>query len=69
MAVGQEAVVANAMEAIRQYVEQEAAHELADRDPHDFALVTALFRVLPAEADVGLVRSSKRLLVMATRWV
>jgi len=57
MAVGQEAVVPNAMEAIRQYVEEEAAHELGDRYPHDFALVTAaLPPVLPAEADVGLVK-------------
>jgi hypothetical protein len=30
MAVGKEAIVANAMESARQHVEQEAAHELAD---------------------------------------
>src|SRR5208282_3905262 len=57
MAVGQEAVVPNAVEAIRQYVEEEAAHELGDRDPHDFVLVPATLPVvLPAEADVGLVK-------------
>ena len=57
MAVGQEAVVTNAMEAIRQYVEEEAAHELGDRHSHDFALMTATLPVvLPAEADVGLVK-------------
>jgi hypothetical protein len=56
MAVGKEAVVTNSMEAIRQYVEEEAADELGDLDSHDFALGTAAFPiVLPAEADVGLV--------------
>src|ERR1700674_1462650 len=56
MSVGKEAVVANAMEAIRQHMEEEAANELGDRDTHDFALVIAAFPiVLPAEGDVGLV--------------
>src|ERR1700676_5623815 len=56
MSVGKEAVAANAMEAIRQHMEQEAAYELGDRDSHDFALVIAAFPiVLPAEGDVGLV--------------
>ena len=56
MSVGKEAVVANAMEAIRQHMEEEAANELGDRDSHDFALVIAAFPiVLPAEGDVGLV--------------
>jgi hypothetical protein len=56
MAVGQEAIVPNAMEAIRQDVEEEAAHELADRDAHDSVLVPAPLPILlPAEADVRLV--------------
>jgi hypothetical protein len=56
MSVGQEAVVANAMEAIRQHMEEEAADELGDRDAHDFALVIAAFPVvLPAKAHVGLI--------------
>lgn len=56
MAVGEEAVAANAMETVEQYVEQEAAHELTDLEPHDFALVTATLPiVLPAETDMGLV--------------
>ncbi len=56
MAVRQEAVVANAMETIRQYVEEEPVHELGNRDAHDFVLVpTPLPILLPAEADVGLV--------------
>src|SRR6266704_5473659 len=56
MSVSKEAVAANAMEAIRQHMEEEAANELGDRDTHDFALVIAAFPiVLPAEGDVGLV--------------
>ena len=56
MAVGEEAIMSNAMEAARQHVEQETPHELADVEAHDFALVsTALPIVLPAETDVGLV--------------
>ena len=56
MAVRQEAVVTNAMEAIRQHVQEEAAYELGDRDAHDFVLVTATLPVvLPAEANVGLI--------------
>src|ERR1700681_1165531 len=56
MSVGKEAVAANAMEAIRQHMEEEAPNELGDRDSHDFALVIAAFPiVLPAEGDVGLV--------------
>jgi len=56
MTVSQEAIVTNAMEAIRQYMEEEPAHELADLDAHDLALVTTTFAVnLPAEGNVGLV--------------
>ena len=53
MAVGREAVIANAMEAIGQDVHQEAADELAGGKPHDLDLVPAVLAVvLPAEADV-----------------
>ena len=56
VAVGEEAIVANAMEAGRQHVEQEAPYELADVEAHDFALVmAALPIVLPVETDMGLV--------------
>src|ERR1700693_1260734 len=53
MAVGQEAVVPNAMEAIRQRVQQEAADELIGIEGHDlgFAVMTI---VLPAEADTAI---------------
>ena len=56
VAVGEEAVVTNAMEAGWQDVEQEAAHELGDVETHDFAhTMAALAVVLPAETDMGLV--------------
>ena len=56
VSVGKETVVTNAMEATRQYVEEEAAYEFGDVNSHDFALVNAVFPiVLPAEGDVGRV--------------
>ena len=54
MAVRQEAVVANTMEAIRQDVEEKATNELADFQAHDLALVTTPFAVrLPAKRHVA----------------
>ena len=56
LAVGEQTVVADAMEAGREDVEQEAAHELAHVEAHDLAAVTAVRAiVLPAEADMALV--------------
>jgi hypothetical protein len=70
VSIGKESVVTNAMEATRQYVEKEAAYEFGDLDSHDFVLVNAVYPIVhPAEADVGLVRSSKRPLAIAMRWV
>src|SRR5438128_8302049 len=44
------------MEAGRQDVEQEAAHELAYVEAHDFVLVKSVLAiVLPAETDMGRV--------------
>lgn len=51
MAVGQEAVVADAMEAVRQRVKQEPTDELVCREGHDLrAAVMAV--VLPAESHM-----------------
>src|SRR5262245_40474615 len=56
MAVGEQAVVTDAMEAGWEDVEQEAAHELADVEAHDLAALTAVLAiVLPAETDMGRV--------------
>src|SRR5262249_51242776 len=54
MAVGEQAVVTDAMEAGWEDVEQEAAHELADVEAHDLAPMTAVLAiVLPAETDIS----------------
>ena len=56
MAVGEQAVVTDAMETGWEDVEQEAAHELADVETHDLAPMTAVLAiVLPAETDMGRV--------------
>jgi len=55
MAVGEQAVVTDAMEAGWEDVEQEAAHELADVETHDLAPTAVLAIVLPAETDMGRV--------------
>src|SRR6266404_5686607 len=55
MAVGEQAVVTDAMEACWEDVEQEAAHELADVEAHDLAPMAVLAIVLPAETDMGRV--------------
>jgi len=56
MAVGEYAVVTDAMEAGWEDVEQEAAHELANVETHDLAAMTAVLAiVLPAETDMGRV--------------
>ena len=54
--IRKQAVVADAMKAIRQDVEQKAAHELADRQSHGLALRgTVLAVILPAKADMVVV--------------
>ena len=56
MTVGEQAIITNAVESIRQHVEQEAAHELADRQTHGLALRgTVLAVILPAKADMVVV--------------
>src|SRR5258708_29771966 len=57
MAVGEQAVVTDAMEAGWEDVEQEAAHELAGVETHDLAPMTAVLAiVLPVETDMGRVK-------------
>src|ERR1019366_1522929 len=56
MAIGEESVMPNTMKPVRQQVEEETAHELADLQAHDFVFVIAAFPVvLPAEAHMGLI--------------
>jgi len=54
MAVGHEAEVADAMEAVGQRVKKEAADELVGLEPHDFCRAV-LAVVLPGKGDVILV--------------
>ena len=51
--IRKQSVVADAMKAIRQDMEQEAAHELPNSQPHHLILVVAVVPViLPAKADM-----------------
>ena len=52
LAVGEEAVVADAMEAVRQGVQQEAADELVGVKRHELGLAVMAI-ILPAEGDLG----------------
>ena len=56
--VGEEAEVADAHEAARQQVEQEAAQELLDRQSHQ-PLLVAMGGVSPAEGDVAFVEGDQ----------
>src|SRR5262245_43248385 len=56
-AIGEQAVVTDAMEAGWEDVEQEAADELAGVETHHLAPMTAVLAiVLPAETDMGRVK-------------
>ncbi len=63
--------MADAVEAARQDVEQEAADELVGGERHDLLAVGAVAAiVLVAEGDAGARRSAiSRLFEIATRWV
>ena len=52
MAIGEEAIVADAVEAVRQGVHQEAADELVGAERHELRLAVVAI-ILPAEGDVG----------------
>src|ERR1700733_2599532 len=55
--VGEPAVVADAMKARGQHVQQEAAHELLGRQAHCFVACTPVFAVvLPAEGNTAIIQ-------------
>lgn len=57
---GEQAVMADAMEAARQDMEQESADELVDRERHDLLPVRAVAAVvLVAEGDAALVEGAQ----------
>ncbi len=69
-AFGEQAVVADAVEAVRQHVDQEAANELVGGERHELVAIAALGAiVLPSEGDAVRSKAIRRLLAMATRWV
>ena len=58
--VGEQAIVADAMKAGGQHVQQEAAHELLGRQAHRFVACASVFAVvLPAEGDAVIVQCHK----------
>ncbi len=60
MSIAEQAVVADAMEAARQHVQQEAPHELVGLERHGFVARTALLAVvLPAEGDAALIEGEE----------
>ena len=62
--------MADAVKALRQDMEQEAADELVRRQRHDFAARQAVRAiVLVAEGDAALVMAMSLVFEMATRWV
>ena len=58
--VGEQAVVADAMKAGGQHVQQEAAHELFGGQCHGFVASAPVFAVvLPAECDAAIVQGDE----------
>ena len=54
MPIGEQPIVANAVKAVWQHVQEEPTYELADTEPHHlrFARLSVVF---PSEADMGVV--------------
>ena len=58
--------MANAMEAVLQYVEEEAAYEFGDRDAHDFSSYDSHSPDSPCGGNHGLaIRNSPRLVKLS----
>ena len=66
MAVGHEAEVADAMEAIGQRVKQEATDELLSSESHR-TLLTAAGVVFPGKSNVAIFKCQQTVVEMATR--
>ena len=58
MAIGKEAVMADAMEAVRQGVKQEAPDELEGVESHHLRLAVMAI-ILPAEADAAICQADE----------
>jgi hypothetical protein len=69
-AIGEEAVVADAVEAVGQNVDQEAADELVGGEGHHLGLATPLGPViLPPEGHAGLVEGEEPAVRDGDAWV
>src|SRR5271157_665256 len=56
VAVGEQPIMTNAVESVRQHVEQKTTDELAGRKPHDLVFAVAVRAVvLPPKADMPIV--------------
>ena len=66
--IAEEAVVADAVESVRQCMQQEAADEFVSRQRHDLILVVVPV-IAPAEVDAAAGEAISRLLAIATRCV
>jgi hypothetical protein len=67
-AIGEQAEMADADEAVGDDVEQEATDELLDLEAHGIHAVPVCV-VAPPEADAAVGEGDEALLEMATRWV
>ncbi len=68
MAIGKQAVMTNAVKAVRNGVKQEAADELVGIERH-YLLPAARSIILPSECDAIAIMLTRRELEMAMRWV
>jgi len=66
--VGEEAEVADADQAFRQNVDEEASQELIHRDRHDLLLAAGCI-VLPAEGDTVILEADQAMVGDGERWV
>jgi hypothetical protein len=67
---GEQAVMADAVEALWQHMDEEAADELVFGERHPLLTVAALDAViLPSEGDAVLVEGDQAAVGEATRWV
>jgi hypothetical protein len=58
--VGEQSIVADAVKAARQHVQQEAAHELLGAQAHRFVAHLSMFAVvLPAEGDAAIIQGDE----------
>lgn len=68
-AAGEQAVVADEVEALRQDMDEESADELAGGECHDLLAVATIGAIVLRKVTPVRSQAISRLLAMATRWV